>query len=56
MYVTSEKSLRELYGFTKGRAKDKQLAALERHCRHFIEHSPFAVISTYEDSGSVDCY
>lgn len=55
MYVTSEKALRELYGFAKGRAKDKQLAALERHCCHFIEHSPFAVISTYDKSGSVDC-
>ncbi|MEM7195129.1 MAG: pyridoxamine 5'-phosphate oxidase family protein [Pseudomonadota bacterium] len=55
MYIESEEQLRELYGFPKGRAKDKQLAALERHSINFIEHSPFVLISTHSQSGSVDC-
>lgn len=55
MYIDSEAALRELYGFAKGRTKDKQLPALEKHAKHFIEKSPFIAISTYGKSGSVDC-
>ncbi|WP_193164862.1 pyridoxamine 5'-phosphate oxidase family protein [Microbulbifer hainanensis] len=55
MYIESEENLRELYGFPKGRAKDKQLNALEKHAINFIEHSPFALISTYGKSGLADC-
>jgi len=55
MYVESEEKLREIYGFPKGRAKDKQLSSLEHHSSNFIEHSPFVAISTYAKSGSVDC-
>ena len=55
MYIESEQQLRELYGFAKGRAKDKQLASLEKHSRHFIETSPFMLISTYGKTGAVDC-
>ena len=55
MYIKSVKQLRELYGFPKGRAKDKQLGSLEKHSINFIERSPFITISTYAQSGSVDC-
>lgn len=54
MYIQSEEQLREIYGYPKGRAKDKQLPALEKHSINFIEHSPFAVISTHGQSGAVD--
>lgn len=55
MYIESEEQLRNMYGFAKGRAKDKQLGALEKHSVNFIEHSPFVVISTSAKSGLVDC-
>ncbi|QRV24297.1 pyridoxamine 5'-phosphate oxidase family protein [Marinomonas foliarum] len=55
MYLDSEEQLREIYGYAKGRAKDKQLTSLERHSSHFLAHSPFVTISTYAKSGSVDC-
>jgi PPOX class probable FMN-dependent enzyme len=55
MYIESEQQLREIYGHPKGRAKDKQLSALEQHCINFIEHSPFITISTRANSGLVDC-
>ncbi|UTW00995.1 pyridoxamine 5'-phosphate oxidase family protein [Marinomonas rhizomae] len=55
MYLESEEQLRELYGYPKGRAKDKQLTSLERHSSNFLAHSPFVTISTYARSGSVDC-
>jgi len=55
MYIESEEKLRELYGFPKGRSKNKQLNALEKHTKNFIQHSPFVSISTYGASGAVDC-
>jgi len=55
MIIKSEEQLREIYGHAKGRAKDKQLSALEKHSINFIEHSPFLTISTYSNSGAVDC-
>ena len=55
MYLDSEEQLRELYGYPKGRAKDKQLPSLERQSSNFLAHSPFVTISTYAKSGSVDC-
>ena len=55
MYIETEEQLRNIYGFPKGRAKDKQLGALEKHSINFIEHSPFVTISTYAKSGLADC-
>lgn len=55
MYLESEEQLREIYGYPKGRAKDKQLPSLERHSSNFLAYSPFVTISTYAKSGSVDC-
>lgn len=55
MYIKSEEQLRKIYGFPKGRAKDKQLDALEKHSINFIKNSPFVAISTHSQSGLVDC-
>jgi len=55
MYIESEVQLRDIYGHAKGRAKDKQLNALEKHSINFIEHSPFLTISTHSSAGLVDC-
>lgn len=55
MYIESEGQLRELYGFPKGRAQNKQLDALEKHSVTFIQCSPFVTLSTYSALGNVDC-
>jgi PPOX class probable FMN-dependent enzyme len=55
MHIESEEQLREIYGYPKGRASNKQLSSLEPHSTNFIEHSPFVVISTHAKSGLVDC-
>lgn len=54
MYIRSEEALRELYGFPKGRAKEKQLTALEKHSINFIQYSPFLTLSTFNRTGAVD--
>lgn len=55
MYIQSEEKLRELYGFPKGRTKAKQLSRLEKHSRNFITLSPFILVSTYNQTGGLDC-
>ncbi len=54
MTVKNEEELRALYGWAKGRAKTKVLAQLEKHSKNFILHSPFFVMSTYDQSGRSD--
>ncbi len=54
MNIETVEQLRELYGFPKGRAVDKQLSQLEKHSINFINHSPFVVISTFGNNGGVD--
>ncbi|GAA4882449.1 pyridoxamine 5'-phosphate oxidase family protein [Flaviramulus aquimarinus] len=54
MKIKSESQLRELYGYPKGRAKDKVLNHLEKHAIHFIETSPFLVMSTSSHDGKQD--
>ena len=54
MKVKSVEQLRQLYGYAKGRAVDKELRRLEKHSINFINHSPFVVISTYGQAGGVD--
>ena len=54
MRIDTESQLRELYGYPKGRAKTKQLDALESHAINFIEKSPFVVISTVDVNGNLD--
>lgn len=46
MKIENESQLRELYGYASGRAKDKVLNHLEKHATHFIETSPFLMMST----------
>jgi len=54
MKIKSEGQLRELYNLPSGRAKDKQLLALEKHSINFIQNSPFLIISTFDKNGKVD--
>ena len=55
MYIESEQQLRELYAEPKGRAKAKQLPALESHSIAFIERSPFVVLATHASDARIDC-
>jgi len=49
-YIISDvQKLRKIYPEAKGVAAQKQLSALDRHCRHFIAHSPFLVLGTAGD-------
>jgi len=54
MIISNEKELRKLYGWPKGRAKTKVLTELEKHSNHFINCSPFLVISTFNSKGRSD--
>jgi uncharacterized protein len=54
MDISSEDSLRGLYGAPSERALRKQLSALDAHCRTFIAHSPFLVLGTAGPDGSLD--
>ena len=50
-FVTDEAALRALHHPPMSRATDKVLRALDRHCRRFIELSPFCVIATQGPEG-----
>lgn len=52
--VTSIEELRGLYAAPGDRAVRKQLRALDRHCRRFIELSPFLVLATTGRGGAMD--
>ena len=54
MQVKTKEQLRELYGRPQGRAKIKVLNSLEYHSKNFIEHSPFFVMSTFDQNGRCD--
>ena len=54
MTISNEEALRELYGWPKGRAKAKVLEQLEKHSKNFLLHSPFFVMSTYDQKGRSD--
>ena len=54
MRIESEKELRDMYGVPGERAKNKQLSSLEKHSTHFIQTSPFVVISTADRNGNLD--
>src|SRR5215207_7867986 len=47
-------ALRELVGTPSERAVKKQLAALDVHCRAFIERSPFLLLGTSNREGRCD--
>jgi uncharacterized protein len=52
--ITSEAALRSLHTPPKKRALRKQLDRLDRHCRRFIELSPFVVMATADADGRLD--
>jgi PPOX class probable FMN-dependent enzyme len=54
MNITSVEALREIYAAAGERAVRKQLSALDRHCRRFIELSPFFVLATAGATGELD--
>ncbi len=54
MHIDSIASLRQLYAAPRERAIRKQLSALDRHCRRFIELSPFLVLATSNANGMLD--
>jgi len=54
-WVGSPAELREIYRRPSGRALQKELHALDRHCRHFISRSPFLTLATCGANGELDC-
>src|SRR5947208_5615787 len=54
MNITSVDALRALYATPGERAVKKQLSSLDRHCRRFIELSPFLVLATAGATGTMD--
>ena len=52
--ITTREALRQHYREATGRAVDKQLDHLEKHCRRFIELSPFMLIGSAGPDGRGD--
>ena len=52
--VTSISELRELFGVPMERARLKEHAELDAHCRGFIALSPFVLIATSDATGRCD--
>ena len=53
--IDTVEELRSSYGEPSERAARKTLDRLDRHCRRFIELSPFVVLATAGADGRVDC-
>jgi PPOX class probable FMN-dependent enzyme len=54
MTVETVEGLREIYRPPAQRSLDKEIDHLDRHCRDFIAHAPFAVLATGRADGRVD--
>ena len=52
--ITTAEGLRRHYREASGRAVQKQLDHLDKHCRRFIELSPFVLIGSTGDAGHAD--
>ncbi|MBV9934742.1 MAG: pyridoxamine 5'-phosphate oxidase family protein [Actinobacteria bacterium] len=52
--IDSVDGLREIYRPPAQRSLDKEVDHLDRHCRDFILHAPFAVLATGSAGGRVD--
>jgi PPOX class probable FMN-dependent enzyme len=52
--VRSQAALRAVMGPPAARALDKELAALDSHCRDFIALSPFVLVGSSDGAGRVD--
>ena len=53
--IETVEELRTSYGEPSERAVKKSLDRLDRHCRRFIELSPFVVLASAGADGRVDC-
>ena len=53
--ITDSTELRKLYGEPNLRSANKVLTKLDKHCRAFIDLSPFCVLGTAAADGSADC-
>ena len=53
--IETVEELRSSYGEPSERAVRKSLDRLDRHCRRFIELSPFVVLASAGADGRVDC-
>ena len=53
--IETVEELRSSYGEPSERAVKKSLDHLDRHCRRFIELSPFVVLASAGADGRVDC-
>lgn len=54
MKVTNVNQLRELYDFSSGRAKDKELSSLDKHAINFFKKSPFLILSISNNNNKTD--
>lgn len=52
--VTSPEELRDLLGEPSDRARLKEMASLDEHCRAFIAHAPFLLLGTANALGQCD--
>lgn len=52
--LSDDAALRRVYSAPAQSNLDKEVGFLDRHCRDFIAHSPFAVLGTTDGSGRVD--
>lgn len=53
--IMTRADLRALYGQPSDLAARKAIPQLDRHCRRFIELSPFCVLATADAHGAMDC-
>ena len=53
--IDTVEELRNRYGEPSELAVKKSLDRLDRHCRRFIEQSPFVVLASAGADGRVDC-
>ena len=53
--IETVEDLRSSYGEPSERAVKKSLERLDRHCRRFIELSPFVILASAGADGRVDC-
>lgn len=54
MDITTLEMLRQQYAQPKERAVRKEIPALDKHCRRFIELSPFLILATSDKNHNMD--
>ncbi len=52
--IENVEDLRALYATPSDRAIRKSLTRLDKHARHFIETSPFAILASFSKTGTAD--